>query len=164
MPRKRSLIQQALDQPEIILYDSPSEPLPYRDLTPIVITFTPPTKPISVNQLQGKHWTAASVAKNKWVNEGVKAGLEHTDDFDAFRGHRIEITVAIPFPDKRRRDPHNYTGSVVKALTDGFTRSGALVPDDNQTWVSIQDPVLYKGEEVRVRFRVARPVEDPATW
>lgn len=164
MPRKKSLIAQALAEPAPIVYEFPPVPDRPRDITPVVLTFPLPTKPESYNRTAGKHWTAAGVAKSKWVNAAVRACLEAADNLAPFRGHRVEITVAIPFPDKRRRDPHNYTPTVVKPVVDGIVRSGAVVPDDNSTWVSVADPVAYVSNEVRVRIRIAEPEENPREW
>ena len=164
MPKNKSLIQQALDEPCPVVYGFPESPKPFTDLPAVVLTFPPPTKPESFNQTAGKHWASSSVAKSKWVNAAVRVCLERADELAVFRGHRVQITVAVPFPDRRRRDGHNYTPTVAKPLIDGMVRSGALVPDDNTTWVECLDPVLYFGELVRVRIRVASPSENPEQW
>jgi hypothetical protein len=55
--------------------------------------------------------------------------------------HPITVQVVIPFRVGRRRDPHNYTSTVVKAVVDGLVRA-RIVPDDNPTWVTVLDPLL----------------------
>lgn len=59
------------------------------------------------------------------------------------------VHVKIPFRDMRRRDPHNYCGTVVKAIIDGLVEGGAW-PDDTPEYVGHQEPLLYKGSSVIV--------------
>jgi len=50
--------------------------------------------------------------------------------------------VEIPFPQRRIRDPHNYCGTVVKAVIDGLVMGGAW-PDDTPEYVGHLEPSLY---------------------
>lgn len=52
--------------------------------------------------------------------------------------------VQIPVRGRRRRDPHNYTGTVVKAIVDGLVDAG-FWPDDTGEHVTIVDPMLLPG-------------------
>lgn len=54
------------------------------------------------------------------------------------------VQVTIPFQTKRRRDPHNYTSTVVKSVIDGLVDAG-LWPDDTAEWVTVLDPCLTVG-------------------
>lgn len=53
------------------------------------------------------------------------------------------IMVTIPFTQRRRRDPHNYCGTVLKAIIDGLVRAGAW-PDDTPEYIGHREPRLYK--------------------
>ena len=55
------------------------------------------------------------------------------------------VWVTLTFREKRRRDPHNYVGTVVKALVDGLVRVGVW-PDDTPEWVTVAEPVLRIGD------------------
>lgn len=60
------------------------------------------------------------------------------------------VQVWIPFKDNRRRDPHNYCGTVVKAIIDGLVMAGVW-PDDTPDYVGHREPILYKGTKVIVQ-------------
>jgi len=51
------------------------------------------------------------------------------------------IRIVIPFDTRRRRDPHNYCGTVLKAVIDGLVRAGAW-PDDTHEYVEHLAPYL----------------------
>lgn len=60
------------------------------------------------------------------------------------------IRVTIPFDTNRRRDPHNYCGTVVKAVIDGMVLAGAWT-DDTHEYLEHLAPVLVvdkKGDVV----------------
>lgn len=61
------------------------------------------------------------------------------------------VRVHIPFKTDRRRDPHNYCGTVVKAIIDGLVLAGAW-PDDTPEYVGHREPLLYKGAIVVVEL------------
>jgi len=64
---------------------------------------------------------------------------------------KIVVHVRIPFGSKRKRDPHNYCGTVVKAVVDGLVLAG-VVPDDTPEWVGHREPTLAVGGPVVVTF------------
>lgn len=110
---------------------------------PLVLTFRAPTKPLSQNNAKGKHWARVNQMLDPW-----KAAAHVTAHNAIVRGewkatdHRpITVQVAIPFRDVRRRDAHNYTGTIVKAVVDGLVKAG-VVPDDTPDWVTVLDPLL----------------------
>jgi Holliday junction resolvase RusA-like endonuclease len=70
------------------------------------------------------------------------------------------VRVHIPFTQNRRRDPHNYCGTVVKAIIDGLVKAGAW-EDDTPEYVEHLSPVLYKGDEVKVEIYPMRSVFIP---
>lgn len=108
------------------------------------LTFLAPGVPPSINKTKGIHWAASrrllepwrdlagAVAHNAIVRRGGKA---------RFRQVPVAVQVTLPFRQGARRDPHNYTGTVVKAIVDGLKNAG-LVPDDTAAWVTVLDPVI----------------------
>lgn len=108
---------------------------------PIVLEFVQPVPPISINALRGKHWTATKAATHPW-NEATWAHLRnHLIRTRAPQGYPVEVQVELRFRTASRRDPHNYTSTVVKAIVDGIVKAG-LVPDDTAEWVTVLDPIL----------------------
>lgn len=80
------------------------------------------------------------------------------------------VQVVIPFDRPRGRDPHNWCGTVLKAVIDGLkddkvpyngkmvTRSVGLWPDDTPEYVGHREPILVVGPqppEVRIWFSQA---------
>lgn len=59
------------------------------------------------------------------------------------------VHVTIPFSTNRRRDPHNYTSTVVKAVIDGLRNAGVFT-DDTAEHLSVIDPTLVVGTELVV--------------
>lgn len=59
------------------------------------------------------------------------------------------VQIEIPFSVKRRRDPHNYCGTVLKSVIDGLVRAGAF-PDDTPEFVGHREPVLTENKFVVV--------------
>lgn len=112
--------------------------------------FPPPVAAWSTNQDRNLHPMERSKIVSQWKNT-VRL---------LFRSHVVKggislplaagvVHVWIPFKDKRRRDPHNYCGTVLKAIIDGLVAGGAW-PDDTPEFVGHREPVLYKGTNVRV--------------
>ena len=63
----------------------------------------------------------------------------------------ILVTIEIPFTTNRKRDPHNYCGTVLKAVIDALVRAG-VVPDDTAEWIGHREPRLVKGDTVVVEL------------
>lgn len=72
------------------------------------------------------------------------------------------VQVTIPFPQRRIRDPHNYCGTIVKAVIDGLkdqtapnprkggpriVTSKGLWPDDSPEYVGHREPLLVIADE-----------------
>lgn len=70
-----------------------------------------------------------------------------------------KVQTYIPFRTNRRRDPHNYTGTVVKAAVDGLRIAGAW-PDDNPDWVTVMDPVLQIGKDLIITLEPRNDNDD----
>lgn len=56
------------------------------------------------------------------------------------------VTVTIPFDDNRTRDPHNYCGTVLKAVVDGLVKAKAF-PDDTYEFAGHREPILVVSPE-----------------
>jgi hypothetical protein len=56
-------------------------------------------------------------------------------------GQPATVLIELGFHTNRRRDPHNYVGTVCKAIVDGLVLAG-LWEDDNPKWVTLHEPVL----------------------
>lgn len=61
------------------------------------------------------------------------------------------VRLHIGFPQKRRRDPHNYCGTVLKAVVDGLVACG-LWPDDTPDWVGHREPLLVTDSLTQVEI------------
>lgn len=103
------------------------------------IGFHAPTEPLSINRANTLHWAARDRLLKPWrlivetyARRMVRRGWKPVP---------LTIQVTLPFRTNRRRDPHNYTGTVVKAIVDGLVRGG-VIPDDTPEWATIMDPVL----------------------
>lgn len=108
---------------------------------PITLEFRQPVPPISINALKGKHWAVSERATKPW-GEATWAHLRnHLIRTGEARGRPVTVQVELRFRKPGRRDPHNYTGTVVKACIDGIVRAG-LVPDDTAEYVTVLDPIL----------------------
>ena len=61
------------------------------------------------------------------------------------------VRLTIPIKTKVRRDPHNYCGSVLKAVIDGMVKGGAW-EDDTPEWVDHYQPVFEHEGLVKVEL------------
>ena len=62
------------------------------------------------------------------------------------------VRLVLPVPDRRKRDPHNFCGTVLKAVVDGLVQAGAW-PDDTPDFVGHREPeFLLKGRLVVVSW------------
>lgn len=62
-------------------------------------------------------------------------------------GQPCLVVVELGFHTNRRRDPHNYIGTVCKSLIDGLVLAG-LWPDDNPEWITVREPILTVHDRV----------------
>jgi hypothetical protein len=127
------------------------------------LRFPAPAAVKSLNQLsKGTSWGARKVEsdwKRQWRDAASVVARIHYRDLEPFKGQPVEVTVALPFKDNRRRDPSNYIATT-KGILDGLTDSGCLWPDDNSDWVRQGEPVLWRGPDVVVRIRLRDPSLD----
>lgn len=107
-----------------------------------VIDFPAPTPPVSINKTRRAHWGAVHRQLKPWRDaaHARAVALQATNSMP--EGLKLsEVTVYLPFKTNRRRDPHNYTGTNVKAVVDGLVTAGVW-KDDNPRFVRVMEPVL----------------------
>lgn len=68
------------------------------------------------------------------------------------------VELTIPFTKNRKRDPHNYCGTVLKAIIDGLVIAANL-PDDTPEWVGHREPKLVKGDTVFIEVTPLKPLD-----
>lgn len=123
----------------------------------MILRFPVPDDPWSVNEIPSsvKAKIKQSKQKQAWRDtstliarsEMAKLGIRRVEGQQLLMSSNVQVT--IPFRMNRRRDPHNYVGTVVKAVVDGLVRAG-LWPDDNPEFVTVLEPLLVVGTEVVV--------------
>lgn len=128
------------------------------------LRFPLPDRPLSINEGHARNWAAKRRRLQGW-REGVAlawnvAGKKRK----AVQGKPCNVHVTIPFDvsEKQfksgRRDPHNYVGTVVKAIVDQLAcdkhckgqKCNHAWPDDTPEWVTVIEPTLVRGSEVVV--------------
>jgi len=89
------------------------------------------------------HWAAKKRAIDPW-RDSVRQAWENVTLKNTVKGRPCEVEIHLPFRTKQRRDPHNYTGTNVKAIIDTLVRCGVW-PDDTPEWVRVMDPIILIG-------------------
>lgn len=116
----------------------------------VTLQFDPPDKPWSTNQDRNLHPHTRHKKVNKWKQASkdawTAAGHPPITGF-------VIVELEIPFTQNRRRDAHNYCGTVLKATIDGLVEAGAF-EDDSTDHLGHREPVLKKGGPVTVRLTV----------
>lgn len=110
----------------------------------VILEYRAP-QPWSTNDDRRIHWAVRKRRVDEWhqVTRWHYRAARETAPTPAI------VTVEIPFAQKRRRDPHNYVGTVVKAIVDALVSEGAW-PDDTAEFVTVAEPKLVVGDTVRV--------------
>lgn len=108
----------------------------------------PELSPISENEMRraARGSRGASIALSKRLDKWKYAAFncwkeQRIGPAGEALGQHCVVVVDLGFHYARRRDPHNYVGTVVKSMIDGLVSAG-LWPDDNPEWVSVGEPVL----------------------
>lgn len=100
------------------------------------------------------HWAPRSRLTAEWRRGAALVGREvlALPRLPDLASGPCTVQLVLPVKDGRRRDPHNYVGTVVKAVVDGLVDAG-LWPDDTPAWVSVLEPELApKAEAVTLRL------------
>lgn len=118
----------------------------------IRVEFEPPDKPWSTNSDRSLHHHERANAIAVWKGRASLAWTSYVNSLglDRHLGPAL-VRIHIPFPVNRRRDPHNYCGTVVKAIVDGLVNAGAW-EDDTPEFVEHISPILYKGDMVIIEL------------
>lgn len=104
-----------------------------------LLTFPAPNVPLSINESNRMHWAARSRRLKPWK---LLAEVEARNNYkQPANVVPVLIKITLPFDRKGRRDPHNYSSTVVKSIIDGLVAAG-VVPDDTDAWVEVADPIL----------------------
>lgn len=109
------------------------------------LVYGQPAVLLSTNQANTLHWAKRKAATTPWrdvtlmMTRWALAKLARTSG--AWRPQPVTIAMELSFREARRRDPHNYVGTVVKATVDGLVRGG-LIPDDAPEWATILEPTI----------------------
>jgi hypothetical protein len=109
------------------------------------LNFEVPDKVWSTNQDRNLNPYARAERILVWKTATQLAWASHCNRTGIAR--RLEpslVRVSIPFRQRRRRDPHNYCGTVVKAILDGLVLAGAWA-DDTPEYVEHLAPSLPVG-------------------
>jgi len=97
------------------------------------------------------HWSERSRMTKLW-REGVAWEAKRQRLRWTVQRRPAYVEVHLPVPDRRRRDPSNYVGTIVKAIVDGLV-DGGLWPDDHPAFVQVAEPVLVpKAATFQVHF------------
>lgn len=130
----------------------------------VELSFPAPSHPLSINEANRMHWAAKRRRLEPWKGETRLAWLALGKQRSIVQDKPCTVEVHIPFPDNRRRDPHNYSSTVQKAVIDALVHEVEMLgrhrvvvwegcwPDDNPEWVKTLEPVLYRGTECRIRI------------
>lgn len=129
-------------------------------MTTAHLRFIAPTRPLSVNE--GGHWAAKRRRLEPWKDAAWATARNWRVQAPGFTPVPITVQVVLPFRKAGRRDAHNYTGTVVKAVVDGIVRAG-LVPDDTPEWVTVLDSEFAVIPQPKPLFAIVRirPRETP---
>ena len=112
--------------------------------------FHPPDEPWSTNQDRNlsPHERSDRILNWKTITKVTYVSFCNRNGQGRLLGPSL-VRIHIPFRTKRRRDPHNYCGTVVKAIIDGLVQGGAW-PDDTPQYVEHLSPVLHRNTMVEV--------------
>lgn len=117
-----------------------------------------PSKVISINELAGKHPMAFYQHKRYWEEAGYWHGQRFRSEL---RKHRVQTPltekVAVQFDfdmrSNRRRDGHNYAGTVCKWFIDGLVTAKFLA-DDSTEHVALLDSTFTTKPKGPLEFRM----------
>ncbi len=120
------------------------------------LTFTAPSKPWSTNEDRTMHHMVRAERIKEWKTATQLTFISHINRNKMKRAQYPSLVwVTIPFTTARRRDPHNYCGTVVKAIIDGLVKGGAW-EDDTVKYVRHVEPTLVKDTEGLVIVRLEK--------
>ena len=95
--------------------------------------------------------TAAAWMTVSWKERATYADFIGRDETPDWFPPTI-VQLEIGFPRERKRDPHNYCGTVLKAVVDALVNV-KLWPDDTPEWIGHRESILTKGQLTKVTLR-----------
>lgn len=121
-----------------------------------VLTFTirPTEAPWSTNDERKMNRYARAAKVKAWKEDTQSAWLTvkqagardyprvRTEEGESFAPSVVRLHIG--FAKKRRRDPHNYCGTVLKSVIDGLVAAGCW-PDDTPDWVGHRESKMVSG-------------------
>lgn len=117
----------------------------------LIVAFSfPSPEPWSTNQDRNLHHMERAKLISAWKQATMLSYRSHMARLKV--GYALPpgiVQVTIPFKDRRRRDLHNYCGTVGKAVIDGMVAAGAW-PDDTPEFVGHREPKAGEGKQVLV--------------
>mgnify|MGYP006281527207 CR=1 FL=1 len=105
----------------------------------MILEVPQPNNPLSINRANSMHWATKKRILDPWREAVSQTWMIQGDR--SIVGKPCEVTIGLWFRTLHRRDPHNYTGTVVKTIIDTLVRVGVW-PDDTPEWVTVKDPVI----------------------
>jgi hypothetical protein len=118
----------------------------------VVVSFPVPCKPWSTNASGQMHWAKRYKHIQAWRDAAHVAALNTLRQMPlpvSDTPSPANVRIDIPFARNARRDPHNYVGTVCKAIVDGLVRA-KLWPDDGPEYVTVMEPRLVIDPEAWV--------------
>jgi hypothetical protein len=118
----------------------------------VEIRFLAPGKVLSINESAAHNWAARRRWLEPWRDAvGWAWKMLPVDERTKVVNVPCIVRVTIGFRTAQSRDPHNYVGTVCKALVDQLVDQGVW-PNDTPKWVSVAEPICVKGEFVIVEL------------
>lgn len=105
------------------------------------------------------HWAVKARVTKAWRLAGRKAGL--AADVRSLGWERVHVTAYLHFADMLRRDPANYSATVVKAAIDGLVADAGLCSDDD--WRHLDGPDVRLGAPTG-RSKTGQPQQAAVTF
>lgn len=124
----------------------------------LTITYPRPSPAISTNQANAMHWGTRRHHLTPWQHattwHAIQARRQQPAAWRSCSNRRCEVQITIPFPQSRRRDPHNYVGTICKTIVDALVTTG-LWPDDTPEYVTVPEPRLVIGTHCLITITTA---------
>lgn len=105
------------------------------------VTYPAPCPPWTTNADRNLHWRVRYERIQLWKTAAFYIAKKEGWNHPSQNNRPSTVRMTFTFPEVRRRDASNYTGTVVKASVDGLVAAGVW-PDDDETWVTILEPKI----------------------
>lgn len=130
----------ALPEPTLVVPKGPFPRHSHIGADEWLLSFKAPARVWSINERI--HWSTRAGLAEKWRKGTAQAARGVSP-----KPGRWYVQVSLPFRRKgTRRDPHNFTGTVVKSVIDGLTIDEdtgiGLWVDDTPEYVVVGDPIF----------------------